>query len=453
MTFKSKIYRISIALIFMVISLCFAQTNNSLLESHSSVNWITKEFKSNISIDVDKAGIVMPTGKTTAMNIINTRVPDLIKDPLLTLNIDADRKLGDMILEKQITYNDLTEIITNSNCTLGYFKNDSSTITTNHSIKLPQINSLFIKHKVPYKLKKPVEYVSSRKFTGIIIDARGKLNVHGEFIKEEVEPSFFPRIFTDEMEIFYEKNMIEPTLCKNNGTVRYDYSDDEKRYKEFAGNNPLHILAQECYGYNRSDLIIKKEDALKILCVPENLELLKQGKIVVLLNKNQLLYDVAAPLKDDAYYTSLDAIKNYPIPKLLGPDGFEESSSGPRFIYNLKFIPNSPELLPQERTRIEECANLLKEALKDNSYTIFIGGHTADIGQPENQMLLSIERARAIIDILVSEGLDRELFSYRGYGETMPAQGGDNSTPEGRALNRRVEITLRPRATYIQRMN
>lgn len=450
---SQKIKKTSVALIFSLLPLCFAAPGASLLESTSSVNWITKEFKSNISIDIDKARIDMPSGKTTAMNIINSRVPDLIKDPLLTLNIDADRKLGDLILEQQITYQNISDIISESNCTLGYFKKDSSTFTTNHLIKLPNVYSLFIKHNTPYRLKKPVEHVSSRPYTGIIIDARGKINVHGEYMKEYVEPSFFPRIFNDEMDVIYEKNMVEPSFCKSQGTVRYDYSDDESRYKDQAGNNPLHILAQQCYGENRSDIVIKKEDALKILCVPENIDLLRQGKVVILLEKEQLIYNVAAPLKDEAYYTSINAIKNYPTKKLLGPDGFEVTPVGPRFIYNLKFIPNSPELLPAERERIAECANLLKEALKSNSYTIFIGGHTADIGQPENQMMLSIERATSIIDILVSEGIDRELFSYRGYGETVPAKGGDNSTPEGRALNRRVEITLRARQTYIQRAN
>lgn len=441
------------AFLLSLMPVCFAAPGSSLLESTSSVNWITKEFKSNISIDVDKAHIEMPSGKTTAMNVINTRVPDLIKDPLLTLNIDADRKLGDMLLENQITYHDISEIISSSNCTMGYFKQDSSTFTTNHKINLPQVYSLFIRHNIPYKLKKPVDHVSSKPFTGIIIDARGKLTVHGEYMKENVEPCFFPRIFTDEMDIIYEKNMVEPAKCKSQGTVRYDYSDDESRYKDQAGNNPLHILAQECFGENRSDIVIKKEDALKILCVPQNLELLRQGKVVILLNKDQLIYDVAAPLKDDAYYTSINEIQSYTTEKLNGPDAIEFGPVGPRFIYNLKFIPNSPELLPSERERIAECANLLKEALKSNSYTIFIGGHTADIGQPENQMMLSIDRAKAIIDILVSEGLDRDLFSYKGYGETVPAKGGDNTTPEGRALNRRVEITLRARATYIQRAN
>ena len=94
---------------------------------------------------------------------------------------------------------------------------------------------------------------------------------------------------------------------------------------------------------------------------------------------------------------------------------------------------------------------MLKETLKNDTYTIFVAGHTADIGQHENQMKLSVERTQTVIKALVKEGFAEELFTYRGYGETVPI--GDNSTPEGRAENRRVEITLRPRATYIQYTN
>ena len=425
----------------------------SLLESTSRVNWTTQEFKSNINLDIDMTDILMPSGKQTAINLINTRVPDLVKDPLLTLNVDSTRKICDLVVDEEITYHDLTQIISNSKCTMGYFKQDSSVFNTNHTIELTKISSLFVKHSVPYKLGKPIDQVSTRKYSGIIIDARGKIPVHGEFMKEEVSPCFFPRIFTDEMDLIFEKNMVEPSCVKKMGICHYDYSDDESRYKNIVGNNPLHILAAESFGDNRSDIVIKKEDALRIICLNDNLELLRQGKIVILLDKEQLVYNVAAPLKDEPYYTAIEKIKLYPVPQVIGPDAIIVNEYVIKFLYNLKFIPDSPNLLPEELPRIKECANLLKEALSYNAFTIFVGGHTADIGQPVNQMNLSKDRAVTIINALVKEGIPQELFSYRGYGATVPAPGGDNTTPEGRAVNRRVEITLRPRTTYIQRAN
>ena len=59
---RHKCVKITSAVFFAFSALCFGETNTSLLESTSQVNWITKEFKSNISIDVDTAGIAMPSG-------------------------------------------------------------------------------------------------------------------------------------------------------------------------------------------------------------------------------------------------------------------------------------------------------------------------------------------------------------------------------------------------------
>ncbi|MBP5402340.1 MAG: OmpA family protein [Treponema sp.] len=438
-----------ITTLFMA-SAVFSQV--SLLESRSKVNWTKREFKSNINLNVDKADIPMPSGRQTAINLINTRVPDLVKDPLLTLNVDSSRKISDLVLDEEITYHDLADIISTSKCTTGYFAKDSSVLNTNHTMELSKLSSLFVKHSVPYKPSKPISQVSSKKYSGIIIDARGKLPVHGEFMIEEVAPCFFPRIFNDEMDLIYEKNMVDPALIRKTGICYYDYSDDESRYTDIVGNNPLHILALESFGDNRSDIIIKKEDALRILCVKENYDLLKNGKIVILLEKDQLIYDVAAPVKDEAYYTAVAKLKMWDLPPVIGPD---QIVIGPdiKFLYNLKFIPDSPELLPEELPRIKDCAQKLKDLLSISAFTIFVGGHTADIGQPVNQMNLSKERAITIINALIKEGIPQELFSYRGYGATVPAKGGDNKTPEGRAVNRRVEITLRPRTTYIQRAN
>ena len=55
-------------------------------------------------------------------------------------------------------------------------------------------------------------------------------------------------------------------------------------------------------------------------------------------------------------------------------------------------------------------------------------------------MQLSIERAFAISNALTNLGVDSNRFICRGYGSTKPVV--DNSTPQGKARNRRVEITI-----------
>ena len=446
-----KLHLIYIFLVFTQILPLYANSTPVQLEAKSKINWIKKEFTSNINLDIDKTNIAFPQGKNVVLNKIQQKLPLLIKDPLLTINVDSENKLLDVILDQELSYKQVENIISSSKCTIGRFTNKSSIYSTDHNIDVTQISSLLVKHKTPYKLQKPINYVSSKKYTGIIIDARGTLPVHGEFVQDKVNPCLFPKVYSSDMELFYEKNMVDSVKSKESGICNYDYSDNLEKYINLIGNEPLYIVAQKTFGQNRSDLIIKNEDALKITSIAENLNLIKEGKVVILLEKEKLIYDVSSPIKDEMYYTILNKVKLYPVRELLGPDKIENGPDGIKFLYNLKFVPDSPELLQEEKPRIEECAKLLKEALKDSAYTIFVAGHTADIGQPENQMILSIQRTQTIIDALVNEGIQKNIFTYRGYGATIPAEGGDNSTPEGMAVNRRVEITLRPRTTYIQR--
>ena len=421
---------------------------NAPLASKSKINWVEKNFTSNVTLDVDKAGIPMPSGKNSAVNMVTSRLPNLIKDPLLTLYVDSSRTLGDYILERKISLQQITDIIESGNKTLGYFENKSFLFKMDHKLNLNQVGSLFVCYQSPYSRRKSIDTISSRIYTGIIIDARGKLPVHGEFVDGQAAPCLFPRVWNEKMEVVYERNMMESAAAKEQSVCGYDWSDDESRYRSRVGADPIHITAKQIFGHNRTDIVISDDDALRIFSVPQNAELLKSGKIVLLLDKDVLIQDVAAPLKDDSYYTAYRNVKQYQLKK-PGADAIDDGPDGIRFTYNLKFIADSPELLPEELPRITELADLLKEALSDNSFTIFVAGHTADIGQPENQMRLSIDRTQTIIALLIEQGIDKNLFSYRGYGETDPV--GDNSTKEGRAKNRRVVITLRPRQTYIQR--
>ena len=438
---KKNLFKI----IFLAICL---KSFSQIMEVKSHVDWTKNLFTSDIYLDVNKANISMPAGKSIATSIISTKKPVLIKPFILTLFVDNTESLDDSVLSQNITLKQITEIIESGKQSANTFSLDGKTISTQNKINLNDIASLMTKHKNAYSPEESLETVPSKKFSGIIIDARGVYPVHGEYVKSAVYPSFFPKIWDDEMSLIYEKNFCEKDLIHLQGMVQFHYSNDLSEYENRIGNVPLYIKAKKVFGRNRTDPVISKKDALKILSVPENIELLKQGKVIVLLDKENLVYDLKVPEKNNDYYTLYREIKKYYFDNKIDIE-ISDGPAGIVFSVNLKFIPDSPVLLPEEQPRIEKIARTLSEIIKNNEFTILVEGHTADVGKPVGQMNLSIERTRTVMNALINEGIPKELFTYKGYGGTKPVA--TNATEEGRAQNRRVDITARPRATYIQR--
>ena len=106
---------------------------------------------------------------------------------------------------------------------------------------------------------------------------------------------------------------------------------------------------------------------------------------------------------------------------------------------NIFFETDRYELLPASYTALDEVARILKDhpLLK-----LDIEGHTDNSGSPENNKALSEHRAGAVLEYLSSrEGINKERLTAAGYGSSRPVAG--NDTPEGRALNRRVEFKLK----------
>lgn len=72
---------------------------------------------------------------------------------------------------------------------------------------------------------------------------------------------------------------------------------------------------------------------------------------------------------------------------------------------------------------------------------IDIAGHTDSSGADAYNQDLSVRRANSVKNFLIDQGIDPRIMSTIGYGESRPIA--DNRTSEGRAQNRRVEVTLR----------
>ncbi|EHY7589203.1 OmpA family protein, partial [Escherichia coli] len=89
--------------------------------------------------------------------------------------------------------------------------------------------------------------------------------------------------------------------------------------------------------------------------------------------------------------------------------------------------------------------NALVDIKAKTGWLIVVSGHTDNTGDPQRNQALSLKRAEAVRDWMRDTGdIPQSCFAVQGYGESRPVA--PNDTAEGRARNRRVEISLVPQA-------
>src|SRR5207237_731906 len=87
----------------------------------------------------------------------------------------------------------------------------------------------------------------------------------------------------------------------------------------------------------------------------------------------------------------------------------------------------------------QKLAEVVRELKANPNIRVLVEGHTDSIGSDAYNQRLSERRAKAVADYMESEGITASRITTKGWGKTKPVA--SNKTKEGRAQNRRVEIT------------
>jgi len=110
--------------------------------------------------------------------------------------------------------------------------------------------------------------------------------------------------------------------------------------------------------------------------------------------------------------------------------------SGKVAVYGIYFDTGKSTLKPESDPTLQEVAKLLKS---NPNLKLYVVGHTDNVGVYESNMMLSVERALAVVNTLVSKyTINAARLTACGDGPTSPVA--TNDTEEGKALNRRVEL-------------
>ncbi len=117
------------------------------------------------------------------------------------------------------------------------------------------------------------------------------------------------------------------------------------------------------------------------------------------------------------------------------PKSTIQLTNGKFVTHGIKFDVNKSVIKPESMSILNELVQYMKT---NPSVKFEIGGHTDTDGSDEFNRKLSQQRSDAVKQQLIAMGIDENRLKAKGYGETLSIS--ENTTPEGKANNRRVEF-------------
>lgn len=116
----------------------------------------------------------------------------------------------------------------------------------------------------------------------------------------------------------------------------------------------------------------------------------------------------------------------------------EKTDAGATAVLNNIFFDfDKFELKEKSKTELNKVVRFLSE---NGGVRVEIGGHTDSDGSDEYNKQLSLKRAQAVVDYLVSNGIDRKRLIQKGYGASQPLK--PNDSEENKQINRRIEFKV-----------
>ncbi|GMQ76444.1 MAG: hypothetical protein BMS9Abin01_1723 [Gammaproteobacteria bacterium] len=140
----------------------------------------------------------------------------------------------------------------------------------------------------------------------------------------------------------------------------------------------------------------------------------------------------------DGIANNRDTCPSTPIGTRVDARGCPLAGERIAIVTNINFDFDRAVVREDVKKRLSRVIQLLKEMPEVD---VQIVGYTDDIGSAEYNRVLSLRRAESVRDYIATRGIDATRLSVSGRGKTDPLV--PNSTPEGRAVNRRVEFVVR----------
>lgn len=281
---RSKLDAVRATIVALVLLPVVAAAQPAGFTSTTAIDWTTGLIRAEVQLDLGAAGIKLPSGRSQAEQSLKAAVPDLVRETVLSVDLDSYRTVGDSLADGTLDPALFEAFLETGFKTKSSLTRDLSKLQNSYEWKLSDLATLYVRHSVPIDLPAPDRYVPARTYTGIVIYLQGEYGVRGEHRTAHIRPCLFPKLFDESMRTIMERNLMFPDALRTWGSVGYATRLADPIVEARTGNAPLRIIASEIFGSRRTDAIISNEDALKILGSPENRALAQDGKVVFIID-------------------------------------------------------------------------------------------------------------------------------------------------------------------------
>lgn len=211
----------------------------------------------------------------------------------------------------------------------------------------------------------------------------------------------------------YFQKSFEDAILSAGGVKIFDGEITNEEYEKYH-NKATNLGEDGGMGYAGENIkvyIIRRKD---------------QGNIYIQLTGNSA-YGKINILQQEGFKQTITLIKSDEIKKQLDEKG--------KVVLHINFDTDKSSLKPDGSDAVKEIVKVLNT---DKTLKIAINGYTDNSGNAEHNLKLSDARAQSVKDEIVKAGIKEDRLSAKGFGQQNPIA--DNSTEEGKAQNRRVEL-------------
>ena len=278
-------------LILFIAAGVFAETK---IDITGTVEWDTMRINAAVSLDLASAGISLPSGRTQGESLLSTGYLRLIRPGILELQVDSSSTIADLVSRGEFNLAETQTLAVNARSVPPALSPDIRNMLASYTISLLDVSAALLRHTRPSPVMRTLNPVSAAKYTGIVIIASESLPVHSMRSASLPVPCLFPKIWDSEMNLIYERNMLESRdiqmvrYSSPQSIFRNNPSGLSPELQETVGDRPLRIFARGVFGIKPTDLIISRDDAMLIISSEGNRRLLSQGKVAVILDESVL---------------------------------------------------------------------------------------------------------------------------------------------------------------------